>query len=246
MHYDIVIVSDLHLGCSASNPLQVKSFLKSITFDTLILNGDIIDGWKLRRGGHIRASELDLLKYFVKLSQQQQLVYIRGNHDDFLDHVVPTTFGRIKLVADYELVLAARRYLLIHGDVFDRVTTQLKWIAQLGDIGYTWLLKLNKYSNRIRRMFGLPYYSLSKHVKKTVKTAVNYISDFEHSLVKLAAINGYDGIICGHIHTPRMTTIAGIEYLNSGDWVESMSALGYSAATGWQLLTYDDTTTVVT
>jgi len=238
MHYRYLILSDLHLGSSDSNPKKLLKFLKSHTFDNLILNGDIIDAWKLRRGGSIRPKELEVLKYFLKLSKNIKVVYLRGNHDDFLDHMIPIQFGEIEIVNQYDIEIDNKRYYVIHGDVFDRITKELKWVAQIGDIGYTFLIKINKIVNHIRKAQGKSYYSFSKEIKKKVKKAVNYISDFEENLANLAKSKGYDGVICGHIHHPEIKDIGGVMYYNSGDWVESMSALAYNGKNDWEIIEY--------
>lgn len=238
MEYKYLILSDLHLGSTDSNPKKILKFLKSIEYDTLILNGDIIDGWKLRRGGSIRKKEVEVLTYLLNVSKRKKVVYVRGNHDDFLDHMIPITLGDIEIVDNYEIEVNGKKIFITHGDVFDKITKELKWIAYIGDIGYTMLIKLNKIYNRIRNHFGYPYYSFSKEIKHKVKKAVSYISDFEESLAKLSKHRGYSGVICGHIHHPEIREIDGIMYYNSGDWVESMSALSYHELNGWELIFY--------
>jgi UDP-2,3-diacylglucosamine pyrophosphatase LpxH len=238
MHYKYIVLSDLHLGSKHSNPKKVIKFLKSHTFDNLILNGDIIDGWKLKRGGSIRPKEVDLLKFFLKLSKHVNIIYLRGNHDDFLDHIIPINFGEINVVDQYDIEIDNKKYYVIHGDIFDRITKELKWVAQIGDIGYTLLIKINKLVNLARKWRGKSYYSFSKEIKKKVKRAVNYISDFEENLAKLAKSKGYDGVICGHIHHPEIRDIGDVMYYNSGDWVESMSALVYDD--NWKIIEYCD------
>jgi len=207
MHYKYVILSDIHLGSTDSNPKKVEKFLKSISYDELILNGDIIDGWKIKRGGILRKKEIDLLKYFLKISKSKKITYLRGNHDDFLDHVIPIMLGDITVTDQYDIKIGDKSYYIIHGDIFDKITKELKWIAQIGDIGYTILIKINKLANRIRRLQNKPYYSFSKEIKVKVKKAVNYISDFENNLADLANSKGYDGIICGHIHHAEIKKI---------------------------------------
>lgn len=226
MSKKVIVLSDIHLGSSDSNPKKVVDFLKkNKDADEIILNGDIVDGWKLKRGGRINKKELELIRLILKLSTTIKISYIRGNHDDFLDPFIGTTIGNIKIYSEYSITLNKKLYLIIHGDVFDKVSKELKWVANIGDMGYTFLIKLNKLINRIRFKFGLPYYSLSKYIKLKVKRAVNYISDFEENLAKLAEKNNANGIICGHIHHPEIKKIGKIDYLNSGDVVESMTAL---------------------
>ena len=236
MKYEYVILSDLHLGSSDSNPKKILKFLKSIKFDVLILNGDIIDGWKLKRGGKIKNKEIDLLKYFLDVSKEKKVIYVRGNHDDFLDYIVPIKLGDIEIVNNYLITINNKKYFIVHGDVFDKITKEFKWIALIGDIGYTILIKINKLVNKIREYFGLNYYSFSKEIKLKVKKAVNYISDYEDNLSSLAKQKNCEGIICGHIHNPEIKEINDIMYFNSGDWVESMSALVFSKKNGWEIL----------
>ena len=172
--------------------------------------------------------------------QGTEVIYIRGNHDDFLDNLAPLHFSNISIVRDYELESGGKRFFVTHGDIFDRVTTQMRWLAKLGDIGYTVLLNFNNFYNRYRAWRGKPYYSLSQQVKQKVKSAVNYISEFEHTLAEFAKARKYDGIICGHIHHPDNTVYDGIRYLNSGDWVETLSALTEDENGKWDIVYYND------
>lgn len=168
-----------------------------------------------------------------------EIIYVRGNHDDFLDALAPMDFANLHLVKEYTFDGAnGKRYFVTHGDIFDRVTTRMKWLAQLGDMGYTFLLWFNGIYNRYRAYRGKPYYSLSQRVKQKVKTAVSYISDFEHTLAEFARSRKCDGIICGHIHHPENTFYGQTHYLNSGDWVETMSALTESKEGDWNIVYY--------
>jgi UDP-2,3-diacylglucosamine pyrophosphatase LpxH len=169
-----------------------------------------------------------------------RVFYLRGNHDDFLDQVLPLEIGNLSIRKDLVYESMGKKYFITHGDVFDNITTNLRWIAYLGDMGYTFLLWLNTRVNHYRRKRGLPYYSLSQYLKSKVKSAVSYIDGFETELCKIARSKGCDGIICGHIHKAEMRTIDGIEYLNSGDWVESLSALAEDHAGNWQLIYYNE------
>ena len=148
------------------------------------------------------------------------------------------TFYNVKIVKEYILETHGKRYYVTHGDIFDRVTTQMKWLARLGDAGYTFLLWVNRFYNQYRTKWGKPYYSLSQAVKQKVKSAVSYISDFEKVLVEFARVRKCDGVICGHIHHPANTYYDGIHYLNSGDWVESLSALTEDADGNWNIMEY--------
>lgn len=247
-YYSTVVVSDIHLGSEHSHAREVTDFLKQIKCDKLILNGDIIDGWQLQKPG--RKWKQEHTRFFKALMKMMEtnnteIVYIRGNHDDFLDNLVPLTFSNISIVKEYMLEDHGKRYYVTHGDVFDSVTTNMRWLARLGDVGYTLLLWLNRYYNRIREKQGKPYFSLSQVIKHKVKNAVSYISDFEQALVKLAKDKKADGVICGHIHHPANTYYDDIHYLNSGDWVESLSALVQDEQGEWTIVTYNEEAVLV-
>jgi UDP-2,3-diacylglucosamine pyrophosphatase LpxH len=237
-HFKTIVLSDVHLGTSGSKAREVVDFLKIHSCDTLILNGDIIDGWQLKKYGNWKKKHTRFLRAVMKMMEthKTRVVYIRGNHDDFLDQIIPLQIGK-RFSIQRELIYEScgRRYLVTHGDVFDSITTQMRWIAQLGDAGYTFLLWLNKIYNLWRVKRGLPYYSLSQKIKAKVKGAVAYISDYEQELIDLAASRGCTGVICGHIHQPAIREENGFMYLNSGDWVESLSALLEDYEGRWKL-----------
>ncbi len=227
--YPTIVISDVHLGTEHSKTTQLTDFLRSVNCNTLIMNGDIIDGWHLQKGGKgkWKKEHTDFFKVIMKMMENHgtQIIYVRGNHDDFIDHLAPLSFGNLKIVNDYMHEKNGKRYYVIHGDIFDSVTSKMVWLAKLGDIGYTFLLWVNRLYNIYRTKKGLEYFSLSQKIKQKVKSAVSYISEYEKELVALAHARNADGIICGHIHQPANTHIDGIHYLNSGDWVETMSAL---------------------
>jgi UDP-2,3-diacylglucosamine pyrophosphatase LpxH len=242
VHFKTIVISDVHLGTKNSRARELVWFLKKFSCDKLILNGDIIDGWRLRKSGKWKKIHTRFFKVILKMIQNfnTQVVYIRGNHDDILDRIIPVHFGNISISRDYIHVSNGKKFYVIHGDVFDAITSNLKWLAKLGDVGYTFLLWVNKVYNHIRVKRGLPYYSLSKVVKNKVKTAVAYVSNYESELVKLARQKKCHGIICGHIHHPAITQYEDILYLNSGDWVESLTALTEDYSGNWQILHYTD------
>lgn len=241
-HYKTIVLSDIHLGSKNSKAKEVVRFLKSNTCDNLFLNGDIIDGWQLKKGGKWKKKHTRFFRVVLKMMEKQNtnIVYLRGNHDDFLDSIVPFVFGDMKIVKDYIYESNGKRFLVVHGDVFDSITSKLRWLAMLGDIGYNLLLWLNKFYNAYRLRRGLPYYSLSQAVKQKVKGAVSYISDFENELSKFARKKECDGVICGHIHQPAITAYDNIIYMNSGDWVESLTALVEDYSGNWQIIYYSD------
>ncbi len=241
-HFKTIVISDVHLGTKASKAKELVRFLKSNTCDKLILNGDIVDGWRLKKNGKWKKKHTRFFKVLIKMIDKfnTEVIYIRGNHDDFLDNMMPLTIGNLTIRKDYLHKSNGKNYYVLHGDVFDTITTNLKWLAKLGDVGYTFLLWLNKVYNNRRLKRGLPYYSLSQDIKQRVKTAVSYISSFEQELVKLAKSRNCDGVICGHIHHPDIRDYNGITYLNSGDWVESLSALVEHYDGRWEILYYND------
>lgn len=243
-HYRTLVLSDIHLGTSHSKVKEVSALLRAVNCDRLILNGDIIDGWHIKRNGTRKwqATHTQFFKILMKMMEKwgTEVIYIRGNHDDFLENLAPIRLGNIQIVKDYVLESGGKRYFVTHGDIFDRVTSQMRWLAYLGDLGYTFLLWFNSVYNRYRARRGKPYYSLSQRIKQKVKTAVSYISDFEQTLADFAAARKYDGIICGHIHHPENTYYGKVHYLNSGDWVETLSALAEDEEGNWNILYYSE------
>lgn len=241
-YYRTIVLSDIHLGIRASKAKEVVHFLKNHKCTTLILNGDIVDGWQLRRSGKWKKQHSNFFKHVISLvskSKCDEIIYLRGNHDDFLDEILPFTLGNFKIKRHHIHYGVEKKYFVTHGDIFDNITTKLKWIAKLGDVGYTFLLWLNRHYNNYREKKGLPYYSLSQVVKSKVKSAVSFIDDYETELVKVARSRRCHGIICGHIHQPAIKTITGIEYLNSGDWVESLTALVEDEQGKWKIIYYN-------
>ena len=241
-HFHTIVISDVHLGTPGSKAREVTQFLKQYKTDRLILNGDIIDGWQLRKSGNWKKKHTAFFRQVLKMidDYDTKVIYLRGNHDDFLDQVLPLKIGKhFSIRLNYILKgKNGKRFYVTHGDVFDSVTTNLKWLAHLGDVGYTFLLWLNKLYNQWRTWRGLPYYSLSQTIKQRVKAAVSYISDYEEKLAELARANQCDGVICGHIHQPAIRTIGDILYLNSGEWVESLTALVEDHEGTWSLIHY--------
>ncbi|WP_296619170.1 UDP-2,3-diacylglucosamine diphosphatase [Marivirga sp.] len=242
-HYKTLVISDVHLGTKGSKAKELVKFLKQCSCDRLILNGDIIDGWQLKKYGTWKRKHTRFFNRILKMIEEHktEVIYLRGNHDDFLDQVLPFKVGNLTITRDLIIESNGKKFYVVHGDIFDSITTNLKWVAKLGDVGYTFLLWVNSQYNQYRRRKGLPYYSLSQVVKSKVKSAVSYVDDFEKQLVEIAKIKDCDGIICGHIHQPALKEIGGLIYMNSGDWVESMSALAEDKEGNWSLVYYADT-----
>ncbi|MBW7895034.1 MAG: UDP-2,3-diacylglucosamine diphosphatase [Opitutaceae bacterium] len=237
-----VILSDVHLGTPDCKAGEVNHFLRHIRCDKLILNGDIIDGWQLRRAGRWTKAHTRFIRIVLKKLEKKdtEIVYLRGNHDDVLTAFLPLAFEKLSIVEDYIHEGPRGRYLVLHGDVFDTITKNFVFLAHLGDWGYRALLGLNRAYNAWRRWRGLEYWSLSRAIKARVKSAVSHISNFETHIARLARERGCTGVMCGHIHTPADKRLGDIHYLNSGDWVESLTAIVEHHDGRYELIHYAD------
>ena len=229
MKYRSIFISDIHLGTRFSKAKQLLKFLKHHDCENLILVGDIIDGWAIKRKFVWPQAHSDVIQKVLKKARKgTNVTFITGNHDEFLRPFVPLILGNSLNIAnelDYNC-LNGKKYYVTHGDFFDSITMTKKWLAILGDYGYDLLLHLNAALNFMRKKLGIQkYWSLSKYIKDNVKSSVSFISDFENVLSNHAKNKGYDGIICGHIHKAEIKDIDGIEYLNCGDWVENCTAI---------------------
>jgi UDP-2,3-diacylglucosamine pyrophosphatase LpxH len=230
---DIVILSDIHLGTYGCHSKEIVQYLKSIAPQLLILNGDIIDGWQFSKS-YFPASHLQVIKEILNLmSNGTRIIYITGNHDEMMRRYSDTHIGNFQLVDKLVLEINGEKTWIFHGDVFDRTTKgSAKFIAKLGGIGYDWLILINRSLNWMLEKLGQPKMSLSKKVKNSVKKAVSWIDNFEMTAAELAIEKGYKYVICGHIHQPQkreITTDNGsVTYLNSGDWIENLTALEFS------------------
>ncbi len=229
--YRTLFISDVHLGTRACQADMLIDFLKHNHADTIYLVGDIVDFWRIRRGAVWLQSHNDVLqKLLRKVRKGTRIVFIPGNHDDGLRQYCGTRFGGIEIERNALFETAAgKRYLIIHGDEFDVVVRHAKWLAFLGDRGYEFALWLNWPLNFVRRTFGFGYWSLSGYLKHSVKKAVNFIGDFEKNLADEAKRRDVDGVICGHIHRAASRQFGAVHYLNTGDWVESCTAIGETA-----------------
>lgn len=234
MKYQAIIVSDLHLGTKDSKAEEFISFLEKHPTDLLILNGDIIDGWALNRGAKWKKQHTKVISKLLKLSNKTQIIWIRGNHDEFLHEFMGNHFGGIEIREDYVFttkvwveddIYRNESYYVFHGDVIDIFITKYKWLSKIGAIGYDFALWLNRWYNKYRVWRKLPYQSISQKIKNGVKAATNYVNDFEVTALSMANKKGCHGVICGHIHQPEDRMINGKRYLNSGDWVENMTAV---------------------
>jgi UDP-2,3-diacylglucosamine pyrophosphatase LpxH/glycosyltransferase involved in cell wall biosynthesis len=227
-NFRTIFISDVHLGTEDAKVHEVIDFLKHTRCEKLVLNGDIIDGWALKRGARWRNRHSRFIRTVLKKMEKDEteVIYLRGNHDDILDRFLPLAFGRMQFVKEHiHQGVDGKRFLVVHGDGFDSVSTNHKWIAVLGAVGYDLLLKVNRIYNKYRAWRGKEYYSVSKAIKAKVKSAVSFVGEYELQLQELARKKHCDGIICGHIHTPEDKQVGEIRYLNSGDWVESLTAI---------------------
>ncbi|MCS0504157.1 UDP-2,3-diacylglucosamine diphosphatase [Ancylobacter mangrovi] len=222
-----LFLSDVHLGTKGCQADLLLDFLKFHDADTIYLVGDIVDGWRLRAGWYWPQSHNDVVQKLLRKGRKgARIVYLPGNHDEFLRDYYGSHFGGIEVVETAIHDAAdGRRYLVIHGDVFDVVVRHAKWLAFLGDGAYTFALGVNTYLNWVRRKLGFPYWSLSQWAKLKVKNAVNFIGRFEEAVANEARRHKVDGVICGHIHHATMHDNFGVEYVNCGDWVESCTAI---------------------
>jgi UDP-2,3-diacylglucosamine pyrophosphatase LpxH len=222
-----VFISDLHLGTAGCQARPLLEFLKHHPSQTLYLVGDIIDGWQLRRKWYWPQAHNDVIQKLLRRSRKGcRVVFVPGNHDEFARQFDGHNFGGIEVANEAVHTTAdVRRLWVVHGDYFDGVIQCAKWLAYLGDNAYEFTLKLNRHLNSLRARMGLPYWSLSQYLKHKVKSALNYVTDFERAVAAEARQRGYQGVVCGHIHRPEMRTIDGTLYCNDGDWVESLSAL---------------------
>ena len=222
-----LFLSDIHLGTRDCQADLLLDFMRVHEAETIYLVGDIVDGWRMRRSWFWTQSHNDVVQKLLRKARKgARVVYIPGNHDEFLRDYLGTHFGGVE-VMDRCLHEAAdgRRFLVIHGDQFDVVVRHARWLAYLGDWAYETALWINTWLNRARRFVGLPYWSLSAWAKLRVKNAVNFIGAFEDALAYEARRVGADGVICGHIHHATMRDMNGIAYVNTGDWVESCTAI---------------------
>ena len=227
MRYQAIIVSDLHLGTKDSKAEEFIEFIDTHPTDLLILNGDIIDGWALNRGTKWKKQHTKVISKLLKLSNKTRIIWIRGNHDEFIQEFIGTHLGAIEIREDYKLDInnTMESYYIFHGDVIDVFITKYKWLSKIGAIGYDFALWLNRVYNTYRKWRKLPYISISQKIKESVKVATNYVNDFEVTALSMATKKGCNGVICGHIHQPSDRMIDGKRYLNSGDWIENMSAI---------------------
>ena len=239
---EVAVISDVHLGTYGCHAKELLDYLSSIKPKILVLNGDIIDIWQFRKS-YFPSKHLEVIKKIISMSTKgTKVYYITGNHDEFLRKFTDLHMGNISLIDKLVLELDHKRAWIFHGDVFDASITQAKWLAKLGGWGYDILILINRFINWVLARFNKEPYSLSKKIKNNVKSAVKFITNFENVCVELAIENDYDYVICGHIHEPKIEFMENekgeVFYLNSGDWIENLTALEYNNKK-WKLYQHD-------
>ena len=239
--YKSVFISDLHLGSRGCNASELNKFLSEIECEHLILVGDIIDGWRLTKKWYWPKSHSKIVSKIIRIAKKTKVTYITGNHDEFLRTIKNIKIGSIEVLNRCEHIgIDGKRYLVCHGDMFDHLmrTRSGRMVMHLGDRAYDLLILLNKLVNYTRSLFNLPNWSLAKFLKKKAKKAANYIGNFEDQMIEYCRKQGYDGIICGHIHNATIRELDGITYMNDGDWCESCTALVEHYDGKWEIISY--------
>ena len=240
--YRSIFISDIHLGTKMSQADKVLEFLKTTESDNLFLVGDIIDGWAMNKSFYWPQEHNDVIQKILRKARKgTNVVYIPGNHDEFLRSFCDSKFGNISL--EYMHVYKAldgKNIIISHGDQFDAVITNAKWLAHIGSWAYDVAMVFNVFINFIRRIFYLPTWSLSAWAKYKVKEAVNFISDYEENLSNWAVSMKATAIVCGHIHHANIREIGGLHYMNCGDWVESCTALVEHLDGTWEIVKWNE------
>jgi len=242
---DILVLSDVHLGTYGCHAKELLHYLKSVKPKTVILNGDIIDIWQFSKRYWPKA-HMRVIKHLMGwMSKGVKIYYITGNHDEMLRKFVGFKMGSLKIVNKVILDLEdGKKAWFFHGDVFDVTMQHSKWLAKLGAVGYDTLIIINRFANFIaEKIFKKGKLSLSKKIKNSVKSAVKFINSFEQTAADIAISNHYDYVVCGHIHQPEMREITNehgkVMYLNSGDWIENLTALEYLNGK-WEIYRFDE------
>ncbi len=240
---ELVIISDVHLGTYGCHAKELLTYLRSVKVNTLILNGDFIDIWQFKKK-YFPKEHMQVLNCILKMAEKgTKVYYLTGNHDDSLRRYADFSTGNIHLRNHMTIQLNQKKYWIFHGDVFDLSIRFSPWVAKTGGKGYDYLILLNRFVNNLRARLGMKKMSLAAKVKDGMKSAIKFVDDFEDKAIALAAEQGYDYVVCGHIHRPQMRSVEKgghqIMYLNSGDWVESLTALEYQWGC-WTIYQYDE------
>jgi UDP-2,3-diacylglucosamine pyrophosphatase LpxH len=223
-----IFLSDIHLGTRGCQADCLLDFLREHDSEHLFLVGDIIDFWSMKRSIQWTSTQNTVVQKVLRRARHgEKVIFIPGNHDEVLREYDKTLFGDILIANEWVHVTAdGRRFLLVHGDAFDQVTRHHRWVAMLGDVAYDFLVRVNAFISLIRRSLRISgYWSLAGYAKRRIKTAVNFIFDFEDSVIRAVHDRGLDGVICGHIHSAAIKQVDGLIYVNCGDWVDSCTAI---------------------
>ncbi len=242
---DICVLSDFHLGTYGCRAEELLQYLLSIEPARLILNGDIFDAWQFKKK-YFPALHWEIIERILQMANTGTIVYyLTGNHDGIMRRLDSLDLGNIRLRDQLELRIQNKTFWFFHGDIFDASVLISPWLAALGGRGYDWLIRLNAWINRWRTSFGYSKISFAHHVKRSVKHAVKFVSDFEKQAIQIGMKRGVDAVVCGHIHQPCIRTInkekREMTYMNSGDWLENLSSLEYNGGK-WRLFRYNDQT----
>lgn len=246
---ELVVISDVHLGTYGCKATELIHYLESINPKTLVLNGDIIDIWQFSKH-YFPESHMRVIKVITSmLTKGTNVYYVTGNHDEMMRKFKGFQLSNFKVVNKLVLPLSTGNAWIFHGDVFDNTMKHSKWIAKLGGKGYDLLILLNNVVNWFSLKLGRGRVSLSKKVKESVKGVSNFVNWFEETAAEIAIENGYEFVVCGHIHQPKIKKIKGknggkVTYLNSGDWVENMTSLEYNDGR-WKLYTYNESQLII-
>lgn len=240
---EVVVLSDVHLGTFGCHATELLQYLSTVKPKILVLNGDIVDIWQFRKS-YFPSSHLNVIRKIISMSTKgTKVYYLTGNHDEFLRKFTDLHLGNICLLDKLVLDLDGKKAWMFHGDVFDASINHAKWLARLGGWGYDILILINRSLNWLLAKCNKAPYSLSKKIKDNVKSAVKFITNFEQVCTELAIEKKYDYVICGHIHEPKIVTVENDKgktvYLNSGDWIENLTALEYHNKK-WKLFHYLD------
>lgn len=249
--YRSIFISDIHLGSRGCKADILCNFLKHNTADNLYLVGDIVDGWRLRKRWYWPQAHSNVVrKILTAAARGTKVYYVLGNHDEVLrrwTRLIPQ-LGNITITNRLDYVdQSGKKFLVVHGDMFDTLmkVSAGKTIMHIGDKIYDVLIRINDVWARVRSCMGLPYWSLSRWIKKNTKQAVNFVTNFETLLANYCCAKGYDGVICGHIHTAEIKTVNGVLYMNDGDWVESCTALVETESGEWKIIAWSGSKTYI-
>ena len=240
---DLVVLSDIHLGTYGCQAVALSNYLNSICPKTVVLNGDIIDIWQFKKR-YWPKSHMKIIKHIMNwVTEGATVYYVTGNHDELLRKFSGFEMNSFRIVNKVVLTLEDKKAWIFHGDVFDVTMQYSKWLTKLGAIGYDILILINSVVNKISQFFGKGRISLSKRIKDSVKSAIKFINNFEEIASDIAITNGYDYVICGHIHQPKIRTYSNdngfVQYLNSGDWIENLTSLEYHNGQ-WTIFCYKE------